>query len=233
MDGFRVSAYILSTLVVLWAIACTVVTLLQCRPIDSFWFVPASNHCLSGEKYYFASGIPNIVTELSLILVPLPFVLRLGFVRWWQRLGVATTFVLGGFTIIVSIYRLTIVYRHKSSPDTTWSFIAIITWSGVEYSVGIMCACIPALAPLVRSILRRIYQDPIISTVRQKAVQHFPSPTLGLQRPRAAVRPAGEEKLEEMWIGDEQVLLCGRPYDKTERGIPMEVVLTKHVVSRN
>ncbi|KAL9084025.1 MAG: hypothetical protein Q9159_005447 [Coniocarpon cinnabarinum] len=102
--------------------------------------------------------IPGIATDLILIVVPLPFIFKLRFIRLWQRLGIGLAFALGSCSTLISIYRLTVVYAHKDSPDVTWSLTRIIIWSAVEYSVGIICACIPSLAPLVRSVLREVYK---------------------------------------------------------------------------
>ena len=59
-----------------------------------FWDNPAGYNCISAEKYLFANAIPNIFTTSALMLVPIPFVVRLP-IHSWQRAGVIVTFALG------------------------------------------------------------------------------------------------------------------------------------------
>ena len=53
------------------------------------------------------------------------------------------------------------------------SFIKIIIWSAVEYGVAIICANIPALAPLVRAVLRRFYNLDKVTSVRKSVVRRM------------------------------------------------------------
>jgi len=41
------------------------------------------------------------------------------------------------------------------SPDFTWAMSKVFIWSCCEPFVGIVCACLPTYAPLVRSLWRR------------------------------------------------------------------------------
>lgn len=41
------------------------------------------------------------------------------------------------------------------SPDFTWAMAKVFVWSCCEPFIGIVCACLPAYAPLVRRLWRR------------------------------------------------------------------------------
>lgn len=53
---------------------------------------------------------------------------------------------------IVSILRLHGLYAATISRDLTYDNALAVTWSTVEFNVGIMCACFPTLRPLVNII---------------------------------------------------------------------------------
>lgn len=44
----------------------------------------------------------------------------------------------------------------KSSADITWIMGDVFIWSSVEPSIGIVCACLPTLQPLLRIFLSRV-----------------------------------------------------------------------------
>lgn len=41
--------------------------------------------------------------------------------------------------------------RNVDQTDVTWSYVRPLTWSGVEISIGITCACLPILQPLLQA----------------------------------------------------------------------------------
>lgn len=47
--------------------------------------------------------------------------------------------------------------RNIDQTDVTWSYVRPITWSGVEISIGITCACLPILQPLLQATFGRCY----------------------------------------------------------------------------
>lgn len=47
-----------------------------------------------------------------------------------------------------SIIRL-VALTHFSISDVTWNYLPPILWSSIEVCVGIICACLPVMAPLI------------------------------------------------------------------------------------
>jgi hypothetical protein len=102
--------------------------------------------------------VPNVITDVILILMPLPYVYRLQ-APITQRLLLSGLFMLGIFIAIVSCVRL-VIFMHipLDEGDITYHFREIIVWSCVEVNVGLACACLPSLKPALSLLgLNRIF----------------------------------------------------------------------------
>ncbi|KAL8743054.1 MAG: hypothetical protein Q9190_004555 [Brigantiaea leucoxantha] len=155
----RVPIYILGVIVSCWGIAVILVTVLQCQPVSSFWnrFAPDAKgpfHCGVNENQFFnGNSIPNIITDAALLVLPVPSIWKLHLPKA-QKWGLMSIFTLGIFVIGVSITRFTFVINFDLvSPDITWHFVNDQIWSGLESHVGIICACLPSLRPLLNLAL--------------------------------------------------------------------------------
>lgn len=88
----------------------------------------------------------------------------------------------------MSILRLQSLVRFAKTHNTSWDYYGISLWSGLEISIGIMCACLPT----VRLLLIRLF--PILgdqSTSRSKPhVYHRHGSD---ERVRSGVQAAEEE----------------------------------------
>ena len=56
---------------------------------------------------------------------------------------------------IASAIRIVMMEQLVKSPDFTWAMSKVFIWSCCEPFVGIVCACLPTYAPLVRQLWRR------------------------------------------------------------------------------
>ena len=62
-----------------------------------------------------------------------------------------------GSTTGVSIVRVVaIASKNIDESDVTWDFAPSIIWSTIELCVGIMCSCLPVIAPLVRLVFGKV-----------------------------------------------------------------------------
>ncbi|KAK4120433.1 hypothetical protein N657DRAFT_579513 [Parathielavia appendiculata] len=56
---------------------------------------------------------------------------------------------------VASAVRIVMMDQLVKSPDFTWSMAKVFIWSCCEPFIGIVCACLPTYAPLVRRLWRR------------------------------------------------------------------------------
>lgn len=73
-----------------------------------------------------------------------------------KKLSVVGILMLGSFVCIASIVRLVHLNELITSSDITYTMGPVFIWSCVEPYVGILCACLPTFAPLVRVFWNKI-----------------------------------------------------------------------------
>jgi len=99
-----------------------------------------------------AESLINVIVDFILVFIPLPYIWRLN-TSLAQRFIFGGIFALGIFTSVVSIIRLVIFYGvPPSDQDRAHSLRDIILWSIVEINIGLTCACLPSLRPLLRLV---------------------------------------------------------------------------------
>ncbi|CRK45052.1 hypothetical protein BN1723_006422 [Verticillium longisporum] len=117
----------LAVFLVTW-IACQVSTFIECKPIHLYWqVVPHPGSCVEAEAQLMTVGILNIVTDLMLILLPLPLVVAMQ-AAWRLKAQLYVLFLLGIFIIAITIVRLPITTLHKDSQldRSTWASVELL-----------------------------------------------------------------------------------------------------------
>ncbi|KAK0702178.1 hypothetical protein B0H67DRAFT_595253 [Lasiosphaeris hirsuta] len=56
---------------------------------------------------------------------------------------------------VASAVRIVMMDQLVKSPDVTWAMSKVFIWSCCEPFIGIVCACLPTYAPLLRRLWRR------------------------------------------------------------------------------
>ncbi|KAI1178724.1 hypothetical protein F4777DRAFT_536536 [Nemania sp. FL0916] len=153
--GIRLPVVILTTAVLMWGTAVFLLTLLQCIPPRGLWDKTVKATCnVDSQKFLFAISIPNILIDITLLALPIPFIIRLNMSKSHKR-AIISIFLLGGFVCIASILRLVAVLRQSSSPDVTWNIVNQSIWASVEANLAIVSACLPTLRPVWLAIQRK------------------------------------------------------------------------------
>lgn len=96
---FRLATQVLGTVMVFWWIGTILADDLICLPIQHNWDPSIPAHCGSKQLLAIIPPIPWIVTDLVILLMPLPMVWNLHLPRL-QRVGLAGLFLLGGLYIL-------------------------------------------------------------------------------------------------------------------------------------
>ncbi|KAK1993927.1 hypothetical protein LX36DRAFT_752035 [Colletotrichum falcatum] len=160
--SIRVQIWVLSGMVLAWAIAVLLVTIFQCVPARAFWerydpvnpMSPDTFTCgVNVNMFFNGNSIPNIITDALVVMLPIPYVLSLQMPRP-QKVALLGVFLLGTFVTAISIYRLRLILKvDLKSPDITWNFCDSIIWTNVEANTAIVCACLPSLKPLLSIVV--------------------------------------------------------------------------------
>lgn len=82
------------------AVVSFTVGLAACRPFEAQWAATAvqAEKCINKEKLYVWSTFPNIVTDVVLLVLPLPIIWKLHTSRQ-LKIALSGTFLLGGMLV--------------------------------------------------------------------------------------------------------------------------------------
>jgi hypothetical protein len=165
----RIASWITFAVVNVAGLILTFFNIFQCIPVSEV-FDPAGK-CIPLITLYLASVPVNIITDLAVLVLPIPVLTGMQLPRKQKTILIAT-FGLGIYVIATDIVR--VYYLQQSSSgfsgvsklDTSpllgdevnfaWYASLSFMWSAVEVNVGIVCSCIPTLKPLISRILPRL-----------------------------------------------------------------------------
>ncbi|KAK8063074.1 Satratoxin biosynthesis SC1 cluster protein 4 [Apiospora hydei] len=134
-----------------WTIAMVFSMTFICVPVYAYWDKSVPHVCLSDPMMQLTNSVGNIVTDLILLLLPMPVLWRLNLpIR--QKWGVIGIFSLGFITCIVSLLRVIFVFDHGPSSDITFEGTVITGWTIAEVTTGLLASSLITLRPLMSKI---------------------------------------------------------------------------------
>ncbi|KFZ18480.1 hypothetical protein V501_01188, partial [Pseudogymnoascus sp. VKM F-4519 (FW-2642)] len=153
----RITCWVLLVAVTLYSLTTIFCAAFTCYPVHFFWDTDAagSHTCLDQKSLWFANASLNIVTDMLVLICPMPALSHLQLPKR-QKIGVMLVFAIGGVTVIMSILRLHSLYVISVSKDVSWDNVGASTWSMVELNTGITCACLPMLKSLIARLFPRL-----------------------------------------------------------------------------
>jgi len=159
--------------------ALTMLNVWQCTPVQAVFRqpIPDTASCTDVVTIYLSSAPLNIITDLAILFLPMPILTSMRLPKK-QKIILIITFSFGVFVAAVDVVRIAylqsasetrIANIHSNanednnltaeSTDFNWYASLSFMWSVIEVNVGIMCACVPALKPLISRFLPRMLRD--------------------------------------------------------------------------
>ena len=168
----RIASYVTLAIVNVAGVVLTFINAFQCNPAMAAFTMDTPGKCLSIVKLYLCSAPVNIITDLAILVLPIPVLTGMRLPRK-QKTILVLTFGLGIFVTIVDVVRIYYLQQGfdsqniaggnggklGSGTDFAWTARTALMWSAVEVNVGIICACIPTLKPLIQKILPAMITD--------------------------------------------------------------------------
>ncbi|KAJ6259390.1 hypothetical protein Dda_6291 [Drechslerella dactyloides] len=150
---FRTLTWLTMAAVVTLGVAYALMVVFYCIPVRAYWqpYEYPDAKCLSDEAALISNAAVNIVLDCWLWIMPVPVVWKVRL-PLRQRVGLVAVFALGFFVCLAGALRLVYVIRTAYSYDRTWDGFSAWIWTAAESDVGIICASLPALKPLVTKI---------------------------------------------------------------------------------
>ncbi|CAH0032525.1 unnamed protein product [Clonostachys rhizophaga] len=153
---FRRLVYIGMALIAIPTIVITFITIFQCKPISLMWegwLLPYyGGKCFDMHVVTFVAAGFNIAQDLFVVVLPLVPVWHLKMdtrTKW----GVMVMLGLGVFITVTSCVRVPYIAAFGRTYNPTWDYEDILMWSGLELSVTIIVACLPAMGALMKQVM--------------------------------------------------------------------------------
>ncbi|KAI4720419.1 hypothetical protein E4T48_03322 [Aureobasidium sp. EXF-10727] len=122
-------------------------SLLLCVPVHYFWDGLSTAHCMNFKAKWFSDATINIITDLILLSMPMPFLRGLNL-PYRSKAGLIGVFALGGL--------LGPLYIIATNSDVSKYNGPAALLSSMEVNVGIICASLPSLRAItLRTCSRR------------------------------------------------------------------------------
>ncbi|CAO1602397.1 hypothetical protein XANCAGTX0491_006008 [Xanthoria calcicola] len=148
---FRVAWYAIAVWALLWGISTFFAAAFQCSPASFYWSKythKTQGTCMDLRILLLVTASLNIVTDVALLILPMPVVWNLNIERS-QKFAVSGIFLLGGFVCVASIIRAPYL-NQVVTVDPQWTSVSASIWSVIEPGVGIICASLPSMGPILR-----------------------------------------------------------------------------------
>ncbi|KAI0164068.1 hypothetical protein GGR57DRAFT_274022 [Xylariaceae sp. FL1272] len=139
-----------ATILVLTPIATTITLLAACQPFSANWGSAEvqATHCINKEAVFVWGTIPNIITDIVLLVIPLPIVWKL-HTTTKLKIALSITFIIGSVGLLASILRFISFYNTNSFSDATFNADELIIWTIAEPGIYLISACLLVLRPLL------------------------------------------------------------------------------------
>ncbi|KAF9887195.1 hypothetical protein FE257_010449 [Aspergillus nanangensis] len=134
--------------IVAWAVATILAGCLICRPFAFNWdqTIPGGS-CGNQVSSFTATGIINLVTDVVVLIAPMPSLYRLQMATY-KKVTLMIVFGLGVVTCIISALRISVLSKMNFA-DITYTLPLANIFSGIEPCLAIILASIPMMRPLL------------------------------------------------------------------------------------
>ncbi|KAK2800272.1 hypothetical protein FQN51_006180 [Onygenales sp. PD_10] len=155
---FLATCSILTGIIIAFTTATVFASIFQCTPIEYAFKkkLPGGGTCISLAAFWYANATFNILSDLVLIALPAPVISTLQLPRK-SKIALCGIFAVGIFVCITSVLRITTLDIATSYFDIPWNSIGSSMWTVIESNLGIICACLPALARPISRISPTIF----------------------------------------------------------------------------
>ncbi|KAF2735823.1 hypothetical protein EJ04DRAFT_179467 [Polyplosphaeria fusca] len=148
--------------IALWGSTFFFLALFSCNPIEKNWKFLVPGKCVAwGSKdpdalfaSFTAHSTSNMVLDLSVLLLPVPFLRQLR-AQGKTRIGLYALFFMGGIVAALAVARIIALAIRRAGTvpifDPSYAAPAIYICSVLEVNIAILLASIPIFWPLVES----------------------------------------------------------------------------------
>lgn len=92
---FSIATYVVGAVVIVWCIAVVLVSIFTCIPVQNFWESEQIASChVNSLSAYLANAVPNIITDVTILCLPMPMVWNLQL-STFRKVEISAAFLAG------------------------------------------------------------------------------------------------------------------------------------------
>ncbi|KAF4635271.1 hypothetical protein G7Y89_g2823 [Cudoniella acicularis] len=154
--AYRIAAWTIGAFLTANWLGTTVAITQVCKPLSFFWdqTLPGGGTCFHITNFLRWSSFMNIVTDLAMLVLPLPAVWEIQTSKQ-MKVGLTITFMLGSLGLITAILRFHGFFSDDATVDAEWAASPLIVWTIIETGTYLIAACLPTFRPLAILIWKR------------------------------------------------------------------------------
>ncbi|KAL4778357.1 hypothetical protein BJX76DRAFT_362799 [Aspergillus varians] len=149
---FRVLCQVTMVHCFLFMVSTTVAAILSCVPVHAAWTQwtkSGEGQCYDNRSFWWAHSGINIATDLWILLMPIPMLLKLQL-KTTKKVYLVLMFSAGIIITAMSGIRFSGLAVYSTRTNSTYKNVMFATYSVIECNVSIMCCCMPALLSCLR-----------------------------------------------------------------------------------
>ncbi|KAF5558422.1 integral membrane protein [Fusarium mexicanum] len=132
-----------------------ILRIVNCYPIRTYWDPDVRNaRCLNQRKIFFSDLSLSIVTDLVILLIPIPLTWKLRM-SIGKRIKIVLLLGAGGIATALTLFRVAKAVDFLNSDDITVDYTPIGILTALEITIGFVCACLPSLNLLIEHHVRK------------------------------------------------------------------------------
>ncbi|KAI0835423.1 hypothetical protein F5Y06DRAFT_134740 [Hypoxylon sp. FL0890] len=131
-------------------IATIIAGFAACRPFSANWAPPdvQAAQCIDKEELFVWSTFPHIVTDVILLILPLPIIWGLR-IKTKLKAALTVIFLIGSLGLGTSILRFLTFNNTNAFTDAPYDAVELVTWTIAEPGVYLISACVMMYRPLL------------------------------------------------------------------------------------
>ncbi|KAM0805101.1 hypothetical protein BDR22DRAFT_817585 [Usnea florida] len=213
------------SVVLLYYVIALFVAVFECTPVPFYWDKNIKGGtCIDQNSFYRWNGVANLLIDFMILSLTMPMVWRLKLeIR--QKISLSSIFLLGLFACVASIVRVT-AFSQVVEADITYTIVTASIFTVVEQSVGVTCASLPTLGPLILRV-RQLSSRSIGTAI---TLDHEPSSHLKSKPSTIQLKNMRASRPKYNGTGDSRTGFAKLPGDmESGLAVPAEAVVTTHV----
>lgn len=97
---FRIGVFTIMGVITLYYTVAILMTVFECIPVARSWDKTKHGTCINARGFYFANAAFNVASDLMVMLLPIPVIIRLQLKKA-AKIGLVFLFIIGFLSVIV------------------------------------------------------------------------------------------------------------------------------------